>query len=124
MTANPPESSPKDPPKSRPASPLAGALERLVADIDRMATAAERGAPFNAKPLEIEAARLSEAVTALPGAEARTLLPLLEQVIGKLDRLHEGLRAKGIVLPEDRPEPPAADRAARAASAYKTTGRY
>jgi len=107
------------------AAALADDLRALARSLDDLTERALSGAPVDAVPLEREAARLSEALTALPAAEARTMLPLLEAAIAKLDRLSAEMRAKGVILPAGEGETePAPKRAARAVSAYKTTSRY
>lgn len=104
---------------------LGNALASLTAEIDAMIVAVQDGQEIDAAPLEARATSLCQAVTTLPGVEARALLEQMDSVITALDALGKAMQNKGARLPDSDKTTEAQEvRAARAVSAYKNTGRY
>ncbi|MCR9072047.1 MAG: hypothetical protein NXI18_10035 [Alphaproteobacteria bacterium] len=99
----------------------AGAHESLDLDAEVAAVAAEIGAltagTADRAALEARVARLCDAVLARPPAEAKALLPVLQDLIQRLDAAAAALKAA-----EPGGDSPAPSRPARAAAAAYGAG--
>jgi histidinol-phosphate/aromatic aminotransferase/cobyric acid decarboxylase-like protein len=96
---------------------LAGArqgLARILADIETAGRALDAGEPVRLAGLTSAVAAACAGATALPAAEARTLLPEMERAIAALGKLAARLEVRAGTA---RQEPPDAQRL-HAARAY------